>query len=165
MNQVGQYGNGTTAISNIPVNTGILNPIKLSGGGSSTVSLSSDNKLYSWGNNDQGQLGNGTNTSSTTPVAVDMTGVLLGKTISQISCGNLFTIVSTSDNKLYSWGDGGYSQLGNGSNDNKNIPVAVDMTGVLLGKTISQISCGDYFTLVSTSDNKLYSWGMAATVN
>ena len=160
LNYDGQYGNGTNNNSNKPVNTSILNTIKVSGGALFSASVFSDNKLYSWGNNELGELGNGTITNSNVPVAVDMTGVLLGKTISQISCGHNFTVVLASDNKLSSWGYGFAGQLGNNANTDSSVPVAVDMTGVLLGKTITQISCGDTFTAVLTSDNNVYSWGI-----
>jgi alpha-tubulin suppressor-like RCC1 family protein len=45
-------------------------------------------------------------------VAVDATGVLANKTVVSISAGDGFSIVLTSDGKLYSWGMNGYGALG-----------------------------------------------------
>ena len=166
----GQLGNGGTSNSNVPVAvtmTGALSGkiiSKISCGMGFSIVLTTDNKLYSWGTNGQGELGNGTNDPRDNPGAVDMSGVLLGKTISQISCAGSFSLVLTTDNKLYSWGannTGEYNtgQLGDGTFINKNVPVAVDMSGALLGKTITQISCYGYHSLVLTSEGDLYSWG------
>ena len=47
--------------------------------------VASDSKLYCWGRNHKGQLGNGSTVDSSKPVAVNTTGVLAGKTIKQIS--------------------------------------------------------------------------------
>jgi alpha-tubulin suppressor-like RCC1 family protein len=165
-NQYGQLGNGTNNDSSVPVSVldisgGLFGKTitQISCGALNSLVLTSDNKLFSWGYNGEGQLGNGTVTNSNVPVAVDMTGVLSGKTISQISCGYFSSLILTSDNKLYSWGSNSSGQLGDGTIADRNVPVAVDMTGALSGKTITQITCGALSCLVLTSDNKLYSWG------
>ena len=44
-------------------------------------------KAYCWGNNDYGQLGDGSSTASSFPVPVDAGGVLAGKSLTQISAG------------------------------------------------------------------------------
>ena len=44
-------------------------------------------KAYCWGFNDFGQLGDGSHAESLAPVAVDTSGVLAGKTLTQISAG------------------------------------------------------------------------------
>jgi alpha-tubulin suppressor-like RCC1 family protein len=55
------------------------------------------------GDNTKGQLGDGTTTSNNVPVAVNMTGVFNGKTVTDIACGELHSLALTSDGKLYSW--------------------------------------------------------------
>ena len=49
--------------------------------------LDSTGAAYCWGNNDNGQLGDGSTTDSSVPVAVDISGVLAGKTLTQITVG------------------------------------------------------------------------------
>lgn len=82
-------------------------------------------KIYCWGNNENGQLGNNSESvSSTVPVAVDTSGVLAGKTVTAISAENYHTCVIASGS-VYCWGDNQYGQLGNGTTTNSRVPVAV----------------------------------------
>ena len=130
-----------------------------SGEGSRACAISLSNRAYCWGSGSSGQLGNNSTTNSSIPVAVNTTGVLAGKTIKQISAGSLYTCAIASDNKAYCWGRGDLGQLGNNSTTNSSIPVAVNTTGVLAGKTIKQISAGTSHTCAIASDDKAYCWG------
>lgn len=122
-----------------------------------TLALDSDGKLYSWGFNGNGQLGDGSTTDRLLPVAVN--GELAGKTVTAIS-GNRATshLALTSDGLLYGWGSNFSGQIGDGSTTERRAPVAVDMSGALLGKQIVSIHT-DGFSMVRTADNKLFTWG------
>ena len=161
----GQLGNGTTSMTKVPVavnTTGVLagKTIKqISAYGFHTCAVASDNKAYCWGNNTSGKLGNNSTTNSLIPAAVNTTGVLAGKTIKQISAGSMHTCAIASDDKAYCWGNNNFGVLGNGSTVNSSVPVAVNTTGVLAGKTIKQISAGSSHTCAIASDDKAYCWG------
>ncbi|MFT4186104.1 MAG: hypothetical protein QM613_02590, partial [Micrococcaceae bacterium] len=170
-NNYGQLGDGTTTDSSVPVAvtmTGALSGktiIQVAAAGSSSLSsiysslaLASDGTVYAWGGNSSGQLGNGTTTSSSVPVAVTTSGVLSGKTITQIVAGANHVLALASDNTLYSWGSGDYGKLGRGSTTSSSVPVAVTMTGVLSGKTITDISAGLNNSYVVAS-GWAYAWG------
>jgi len=124
-----------------------------------TIIANSDGTVSSWGENEDGQLGNGNNTDSNEPVIVDMSGVLSGKTITAVAAGRYHSLALASDGIVYAWGGNRYGQLGNGNNINSNVPIAVDTSGVLLGKTITAIAVGSEFSLALTSDGTVYSWG------
>ena len=68
----GQLGNGTTRDSSRPVEvSGLTSGITaIAVGGSHTCALTKQRGLKCWGNNSNGQLGNGSLTNSPTPVAV-----------------------------------------------------------------------------------------------
>ena len=161
----GALGNNSTTNFSIPVavNTeGVLagKIIKsISDSNIHTCAIASDNKAYCWGNNKSGNLGNNSTTNSLIPVAVNTTGVLAGKTIKQISAGTSHTCAIASDDKAYCWGAGSSGQLGNGTTSMTKVPVAVNTTGVLAGKTIKQISAGSSHTCAIASDDKAYCWG------
>ena len=161
----GALGNNSTTNSSIPVavnTTGVLagKAIKqISTGFSHTCAIASDDKAYCWGSGSNGQLGNNSTTNSSIPVAVNTTGVLAGKTIKQISAGSFHTCAIASDNKAYCWGSGSNGQLGNGTTSMTKVPVAVNTTGVLAGKTIKQISAYGFHTCAIASDDKAYCWG------
>ena len=161
----GALGDGTNLNQPTPVVadlSGVLagkSVVAISGGQLHTVALTSEGKLYAWGNNGSAELGDGTNTSRSTPVAVDMSGVLAGKTVTAIDGGAGHTVALTSDGKIYAWGFNDYGQLGDGTFTNRTTPVAVDLAGVLAGKTVTAISASAYHTVALTSDGKAYAWG------
>ncbi len=122
-----------------------------------TCVLASNNKVYCWGYNGYGQLGNGSTTNSSVPVAVVASGALLGKTIESIQLGASSTsCVTTSNNRSYCWGlitDGA-------SESSSNLaPVAVTTNGALSGKTIKSIYPRGSSTCVVASDDHGYCWG------
>ena len=80
-NHNGQLGNGTTIDSSSPIK--IMNDVVdcagAGGGGCHTIALKKDGTVYTWGWNYHGQLGDGTTTDRTSPVAIqiyDHTNVL-----------------------------------------------------------------------------------------
>ncbi len=147
-NNYGQLGNGTTTQSTVPVavdTSGVLagkNVTDVSAGGYH-VCVVAGGAVYCWGYNAFGQLGNGTTTNSSVPVAVTTTGVLSGKTIVAVAAGYSHTCVRDSDGKAYCWGHGTLGELGNNTTTNSPVPVAVSTTGVLNGKVLSALSSGE----------------------
>jgi alpha-tubulin suppressor-like RCC1 family protein len=167
-NNYGQLGNGEHGLgtqSDVPVavnTSGVLSGktvTQISVGKYLTCALTSDGMAYCWGSNSNGSLGDGTNTDSDVPVAVNTSGVLSGKTITEISAGDGHACALTSDGMAYCWGWNNWGQLGNGNGTNSNVPVAVDMSGALSGKIVTQIATGSVFTCALTSEGLPYCWG------
>ena len=165
LNNNGQLGNNTTANSSVPVavtTTGVLNNkviTQIAAGSQHMVAVDSDGTVYAWGYNAQGQLGNNTTTNSTVPIAVIASGALLGKTVTQVAAGGSHTAALSSDGRVYAWGYNGYGQLGNNTTTNSSVPVAATTTGVLVGKTVTQVAAGSNHTVALTSDGSTYGWG------
>ncbi|WP_295396161.1 RCC1 domain-containing protein [uncultured Thiodictyon sp.] len=166
-NLYGQLGNGTITDSWVPVAvavdiTGVLNGktiAQVSTGYSHTCALATDGTAACWGDNGDGALGNGTNTAAWAPVAVDMSGVLNGKTIAQVSVGSYHTCALATDGTAACWGLNGNGALGNGTTSDSCVPVAVDRSGVLNGKTIAQVSAGNLYTCALATDGTAACWG------
>lgn len=91
-----------------------IKSIGTSGSGTvgNTCALASNDKMYCWGTNTWGELGNGLGVQSNEPVAVDISGALSGKTIKSFSTGGSHTCVIASDNKAYCWGKNNGGQVG-----------------------------------------------------
>jgi alpha-tubulin suppressor-like RCC1 family protein len=130
------------------------------GSGDHMLVIQSDGKVYGWGRNDLGQLGNHSTVNSPVPVAVDTSGVLAGKIVKKVAIDENFSMALTTDGKVYAWGDNSDGELGNHTKVNSLVPVAVDTTGVLSGKTIVDIAAGTNNGLALDSEGKVYSWGL-----
>ena len=118
-NQYGQLGNNSTAGSAVPVavdTAGVLagKTVTAISTGSYHSCAVADGRVYCWGNNGYGQLGNNTTTDSSVPVAVNTDGVLAGRTVIAISTG-AYHSCAVADGKAYCWGYNGDGQLGNNS--------------------------------------------------
>src|SRR5690606_2558107 len=105
------------------------------------------------------QLGDKTTTMRTTPVATDTSGVLASKPIIGIAAGMRHSTTFSNDGQIYAWGLNTYGQLGDGGVATRLTPVAVDMSGALDGKTISDISAGNDYSIGLTRDSQVYAWG------
>lgn len=161
----GNLGNNSMTDSRVPVavnTSGVLSGktiVSISSGNSHACALDSSGKAYCWGWNGRGQLGNGLTANSSVPVAVDMGGVLSGRSIKSISAGREHTCVVASDDKAYCWGGNISGEIGDGSTILRSSPVAVSTSGVLNGKTIKSVATGNRYSCVIASDGRAYCWG------
>ena len=98
-------------------------------------------------------------TMPTLPVLVNRTGVLAGKTVIKMACGEYHSLALCSDGTLAAWGTNQSAQLGDGTTISRTSPVAVDRSGVLAGKTVVAIAAAQYHNLVLCSDGSMATWG------
>jgi alpha-tubulin suppressor-like RCC1 family protein len=172
LNGNGQLGDNSTTQRLVPVAVNMANGTSalygktvkaIAAGASHTCALASDNLVYCWGLNGNGQLGDNSITQRLVPVAVNTAGVLSGKTIISITTGASHTCVLASDSLVYCWGLNGNGQLGDASTTQQQIPVAINMangTSALFGKFILSIAAGTSHTCAIGSDGLPYCWGL-----
>jgi len=169
-NGYGQLGNGTTTNSNVPVavdTTGVVagKIITSISVGYSTSCAVSTGLAYCWGQGTIGQLGNGLVTNASSPVAVTSTGVLAGKSVTNIDVGYNHTCAIASG-AAFCWGNSYFGKLGNSSvgiyGNPAPTPLAVDASGVLAGKTLTNISAGETHTCAIAS-GAAYCWGNSSS--
>ena len=84
-----------------------------------TVALKTDGTLWAWGNNEYGQLGNGTTENGFSPVQIGT-----DTDWAAISAGR-HTLALKTDGTLWTWGLNTYGQLGDGSVNNRSEPVQI----------------------------------------
>ena len=126
--------------------------------------LDSDGKIYSWGKNYDGQLGNGTNTNTSDPKCIsDISGSeIYGKKIKEIKISSAEFVTAIDDNgKVYTWGYNEYGELGNGLKKNSNMPICISdlPNNILNGKKIEKIYPSGHNVFVLDNNGKLYTWG------
>ncbi len=164
-NNNGQYGSGSYSQSSIPVapiTTGILagkTVTAIAAGYTHMLALCSDGSIVASGINNDGQLGTGDGLSTTSPVLVDTSGVLAGKTVVAVSAGYLHSMALTSDGTIVAWGRNLEGQLGDGDTTSASVPVTVTTSGVLAGKTPVAIDGGELHSLALCTDGSIAAFG------
>jgi alpha-tubulin suppressor-like RCC1 family protein len=113
----------------------------------------SSGMLLAWGNNQQGELGNGSaDPDSLTPVSVKLPH---GTKVTQFRTAS-FSIALTTTGKVLTWGYNRYGSLGNGKKDNSSVPVRVKLPR---GTKVTAVRAGGGFALALTSTGKVLAWG------
>jgi alpha-tubulin suppressor-like RCC1 family protein len=135
------------------VNAGALaNVISVTSSASqSSCAVLSSGKVDCWGNNGNGQLGNGTTTNSDVPVAV--LGISGARAVVATNEGNSFCAL-LSTGHLKCWGYNYYGQLGNGTTTTYTLPVSVKNI-----TTAATLIGGDNSFCALLSTSHLDCWG------
>jgi len=153
-------GDGAPAVteSDVPVQvTGLSNVIQIAAGTTSAMAVrvqarrgSIIRTVWTWGNNGNGQLGDGTTTDSATPVEVSG---INAPSITAISAGGRFSMVLGSDGSVWGWGENSSGELGNGTETTQLRPVEI-LVGAVTG-----ISAGQSHALVLLRGGSVLAWG------
>lgn len=160
-NEAGQLGDGQsldgpTYDSPVPVAvTGLGGSVSsVDGGQYHTCALLTSGNVQCWGDNTYGQLGNGTNTQSNSPITVSaMSGATKVATGANHSCA----VLASGAAKCWGFngsGGVGYGQLGNGSFNDSTTPVSVSYLG-----TAVNIAGGTFSTCAALIDGSADCWG------
>ena len=150
-NGYGDLGDGTQIMRLKPVGViGDLQFRSLSAGfGFHTCGVTTEYRVYCWGWNEHGQLGDGTRTPRQTP-----TLVVKGLQFRQVDAGWSHTCGVTTVGRAYCWGDNYLGQLGDGTTSGRRRPVAVSG-----GRLFRQVAVGYSHTCGVTRDNQVLCWG------
>jgi alpha-tubulin suppressor-like RCC1 family protein len=115
-----------------------------------TVALTPSGKVFTWGENDRGQLGDGNAFDSATPKAV--VGLPSDDPIVSIAASHFDSIALTRGGTAYMWGSG--VSLGGGLYHDSDVAKAV--RGLPKGERITAIAAGDAYQLVLTNSGTVY---------
>ena len=105
-----------------------------------------------WGNNNYGQLGDGTTTSPGWLQYVAVSGLTGG--VAQVSAGVYHSLALTTGGSVWAWGDNSRGELGDDTTASSLVPVQVPgLSG------ITQVSAGGLTSLALSSDGTVWAWG------
>jgi alpha-tubulin suppressor-like RCC1 family protein len=150
----GELGDGTqttTRLSPVAV-SGLGNGVAaVAAGGYHTCAVTSGGALRCWGNNDFGQLGDGTPASRLTPVTVSG----LGSGAAAVAASSTHSCGVTSGGAAQCWGDNAYGQLGDGTRTRWLTPVTVSG----LGSGVTAVAASPRHACAVTSGGAVSCWG------
>lgn len=131
-------------------------PNRLSAGLSHTAYVDEHGTLWSWGSNQEGQLGAETQETGVdregNQVAVSGTSLAVLEDVRSVAAGGDFTVALKTDGTLWAWGGNDYGQLGNGTLNSVSAPQQVL-------DNVTAVSAGANATAAVRSDGTLWTWG------
>jgi len=143
-NAAGQLGDGGMADSAVPVRVKLPAPVRqVSQGGSGpgngqTIAILADGSVWAWGNNQRGQLGDSSTTSSDVPVRVHVPAAV---TFVTVNSGGYSCYAIDGSGRLWAWGGNQNGQLGTGgSTRDETSPVDVGIRLTQVSSTASNVA-------------------------
>ncbi len=114
-----------------------------------TMAIKSDGTLWGWGDNEYGQIGDGTKLNKLSPVQIGSSDRWVS-----IATGSYHTMAIESDGTLWGWGNNQYGKLGDGTSEDKISPVQIGTDNTWVA-----VSAGNHHTIAIKSDGTLWGWG------
>jgi hypothetical protein len=119
-------------------------------------------RLYCWGQNTYGQMGDGLvngDADALTPREV----TALGDQVAQLSVGFEHTCTLMKNGSVYCWGHNAYGEIGDGTSQEIKLEDGIKPTPVAvtaLGTDVAYVSAGGFYTcIIKKSDKSLWCWG------
>jgi alpha-tubulin suppressor-like RCC1 family protein len=168
-NHAGQLGDGTTLDRSTPAQvTALGTSVRALGAGVAdyTCAVKTDGTLWCWGNNLEGELGDGTMLSRSTPVQV----AALGNRVAEVATAGVtdggvgglggHTCARLTDAAVWCWGDDVHGVLGNGV---EVAPLPWPRPVTVFTGTAVALALGDFDSCVLGADGRIACWGFDAS--
>ena len=151
-NRDGATGLGTTSETNTlsPTQIGSATTwAKIAAGGRGSAALTSNGELWCWGDNPNGQVGNGNTTNQGSPVQIGS-----DTNWKELNCGRNHKLAIKTNGTLWAWGQNSSSQLGDGTSTQRTSPVQIGSV-----TTWKMAVGGQNHSLALRTNGTLWSWG------
>eukprot|EP00882_Tetradesmus_deserticola_P032053 GHRQ01036268.1.p1 GENE.GHRQ01036268.1~~GHRQ01036268.1.p1 ORF type:complete len:372 (+),score=128.07 GHRQ01036268.1:366-1481(+) len=126
-------------------------------GDTHTLVCTDSGELYTFGRNQNGQLGHGNTNDLLSPQQV--LG-LQGKVVTSVAGGAEHSVIATDKGEVYAWGWGRYGNLGDGDRQDRHAPAAVDSTSIdSSGSRVTHVACGWRHSAAVTADGRVFTFG------
>ncbi len=113
------------------------------------LALDRDGKVFAWGRNSNGQIGDGTRQNRSGPVALPLEHII------SVQCGGKYCMAMAEDGTVYGWGDNEYGQLLDASRYRNVLEPAV----LSISGRFRQIACGGDTAFGIDEEGTLWAWG------
>lgn len=151
-NNYGQLGAG-----NVPSNDNVqkisfendVKIVQIAVGENISVALDENGQVWTWGRNDNYQLGNNSQELSNIPVKVELPNKVV-----KIAAGYHQVFAITEENRLYAWGLNTSGELGVGNTDSKVLPTLIENR-----KQVLDVTAGKTHTVLVTTTGEVYTTG------
>jgi alpha-tubulin suppressor-like RCC1 family protein len=149
----GEVGDGTKTHRLTPVAVhGLANDVQaIAAGEALSCALTDEGGVKCWGENESGELGDGTTTDRHRPV--DVAGLASG--VRAIAAGEALSCALTDGGGVKCWGENEYGELGDGTTTNRHLPV--DVSGLASG--VTAIAIGYLHACALTRAGGVQCWG------
>src|SRR6266704_1357663 len=138
----------TSVDSTAPVQAGTFQGLQVSAGDGFSCAVTAVHTARCWGDNNFGELGDGTTNDSSTPKLVKgLTGVV------SVAAGYFHACALLSTGRVWCWGDNGNGELGNGTTTASDVPVPTPLEGA------TAVAAGAVDGCATTSGGDLECWG------
>jgi len=134
----------------LPLTNAAAAPHMASGGSGHTQVLDGDGKVWTWGYNKYGTVGDGSTVDALPHAQTTPRQAALDNVVS-IASGQGFNLAVRSDGSVWSWG---FGYLGHGAYEGRTTPTQV--TGVA---SVKQVASGLYHVLALRHDGNVIAWG------
>jgi len=143
---------------------GIAQVVQIVGGAHHTLALTNAGGVWAWGDQTQGQLGNGVVKSPSNNLAhilttpVEITRNFTGSRIIRLAAGSNHNLALDSEGQVWAWGSSAYGQLGLGNTIRQTKPVKV-AASLLGGSRIVGIACSSFSSFAVSESGVVWAWG------
>ena len=151
-NNYGQQGvKGAPAYVFEPIQVvGLENVVQIAAGFGQCLARTADGRVYAWGRNNCGQIGNGQTINAKIPVLLALTDIV------DIQCGGKFCMALDKEGAIWGWGDNESGQLLDASRMGRPVaePARLNVSG-----QFTMIACGGSTAFGLDAEGVLWAWG------
>lgn len=127
----------------------------------SASALTSQGRVITWGNNRNGQLGNGYTDQTNGPSDItEKFDLNTDERIFYVTFSTMHSAAISSQGRVFTWGDNSTGQLGDGTNQSANVPI--EITGnfnLSTDEVIADIILGAFHSAAVSSNGRIFMWG------
>lgn len=128
---------------------------KVASGAHHTLALTTQGKIYAWGDPESGKIGRMLITRNKNSAALQIEKIS-ARDAQDVFAGNHHSFYINSKGNVYGWGLNNHGQLGVGHKENISLPEQVKG---LQGQNVVMMAGGEHHSIAVTAEGKVYCWG------